>query len=88
MKTSRTGKEIRDKKILSLNELVYPELSYQIVGCAFEVQKELGFGYKEEIYQKAMSEMLKKNKLNFVSQVYYPVTFKERLLVKIFLIFW
>ena len=27
------------------DDLVYPELSFKIIGCAFEVYNELGYGY-------------------------------------------
>ena len=32
------------------------ELAYKIVGCAIEVQRELGPGLLESIYQKCMEE--------------------------------
>ena len=44
-------------------DLVYPELSYEIIGCAYDVWNELGPGHSEKIYQKSMAFMLKsKNK--------------------------
>ena len=36
-------------------DLVYPELSYVIVGCAFEVFNEIGPGHMELYYQKALA---------------------------------
>ena len=40
-------------------DLLYPELSYEIVGCAYEVFKELGYGHPEKIYQQAMAIMFR-----------------------------
>ena len=40
---------------LKRKDLLHPELSFKIIGCAFEVHNELGYGFKEVIYQKALS---------------------------------
>jgi GxxExxY protein len=36
-------------------ELMYPELSYKIVGAAMEVHKHLGNGFLEAIYDEALA---------------------------------
>jgi len=69
------------------NDLVYPELSYQIVGYAFEVFADLGPGHSEKTYQKAYAVMLKKNNHEFKEQVYYPLRFKDEIVSKGFLDF-
>jgi GxxExxY protein len=48
--------------------VLYPELSYQIVGAAFAVCNELGVGYKEVYYQRAFAEELSKRKIPFVQE--------------------
>ena len=63
-------------------DLIYPELSYKIMGCAFEVFNELGYGYAEKEYQKALAISFKKQKIAFKEQVYFPVTFQGELLKK------
>lgn len=40
-------------------DLLYPELSYKILGKAFKVWSELGFGHKEIVYQRAIANILK-----------------------------
>lgn len=62
---------------LKRKDLIYPELSYQIVGILFEVHNELGPGHHEKYYQRAIAEGLKKCKLSFQEQVYTPLTFKD-----------
>jgi GxxExxY protein len=69
---------------LRRDDLVYPELSYQIIGCAYEVFNELGFGHAEKIYQKAMSLALKNASLNYNEQLYTPLKFKAAVVGKKF----
>ena len=56
--------------------VIYPELSYRIVGIAFTVYNELGFGHLEKIYQRAFAKELAIEELPFKEQVSYPVLYK------------
>lgn len=69
---------------LKRDDLVYPELSYKIVGFSFEIFNQIGGGHKEVIYQKAYAMILKENKINFKEQVYYPVRFMGKTIGKNF----
>ena len=68
-------------------DLLYPELSYEIIGCAFEVFNELGSGHSEKYYQKALSICFRQAPLNFQEQAYYPLKFKNEIVGKNFLDF-
>ncbi|MDP3740724.1 MAG: GxxExxY protein [bacterium] len=57
-------------------DLIYPELSYQIVGVLYGVYNELGHGLEEKIYQKATGLGLKEAGLKYTEQVYSPLKFK------------
>lgn len=46
-------------------EIIYPELSYKIVGAAFKIFNEFGFGLDEKFYQKAFCSDLEKAKITF-----------------------
>jgi len=59
-------------------DLIYPELSYQIVGILFEVYNQLGPGYPEKYYQKAVANELERCGLVFKEQVFVPLRFKEK----------
>lgn len=63
-------------------DLVYPELSFKIVGCAFEVYNKLGFGHAEKYYQKALSIELTDKKIPFKEQVYFPLRYNDEIIGK------
>ena len=55
--------------------LIYPELSYQIIGCAYDVFNSIGPGHSEKIYQKSLSVSLDEGQLKYSEQVYYDLKF-------------
>lgn len=59
-------------------------LSYEIMGCAIEVHKELGPGLLESIYEKCLVFELNKNGFNVVNQLSIPIKYKEFELDSIF----
>ncbi len=61
-------------------DILFPELSYQIVGCAYKVWRELGYGHLEKVYQKGMAEALRSSKISFVEQFSMPVFFGNRII--------
>jgi GxxExxY protein len=63
---------------LRRNDLIYPVLSYSIVGILFEVYNNLGPGHKEKYYQKAVAVAFRAAKTSFKEQVYSPVIFKDK----------
>lgn len=56
--------------------VIYPELSYQIVGILFTVYSELGPGYKEIYYERAIARELEETKLAYRRQLPYTLTYK------------
>ncbi len=69
--------KITEGKTIKREDLIYPELSYQIIGVAFDVYNKLGYGHKESVYQKALAISFKNSNLPFKEQVYSPVVFGE-----------
>ncbi|HLG33922.1 MAG TPA: GxxExxY protein [Bacteroidia bacterium] len=49
------------------DDLIYPELCYEIVGCAYDVYNSLGTGLKESTYQKALGISMR-NKNHIVEE--------------------
>ncbi|MEK9180235.1 MAG: GxxExxY protein [Patescibacteria group bacterium] len=72
---------------LRRNDLLYPGLSYQIIGCAFEAHNQVGGGHKEVVYQRAMAQSLRDINLKFEEQVYFPIKFKDKIVGKGFIDF-
>ena len=81
---SRTNERI---KTPNRNDLVLPETSYTIIGCAFDVYNELGHGHHEKYYQRALAEALTDAKLRIKQQVYYPLQYHDKIIGKQFLDF-
>jgi len=65
-----------------MGELIYKELSYEIMGCAFNVFKELGFGYREKYYQRALAEELKKAKIKFEKELAVKLWYDGKIIGK------
>jgi GxxExxY protein len=72
---------------LRRDDLVYPELSYKLIGYAYEVFDELGPGHSEKTYQRSYAVMLRINAHQYAEQVYYPVRFKGEIVSRSFLDF-
>ena len=53
---------------------------YDLMGAAFEVYNELGYGMAEDVYQSAMEVELGLRKINFVAQAQLDIYFKGHLL--------
>lgn len=67
-------------KPIQNQELLYPELSYKLVGLAYTVFNELGHGHLEKVYQKAYAKELKDAGILFKEQVSYKVIYKEEVI--------
>lgn len=59
-------------------DLLYPELSYQIVGAIFAVWKVLGPAFKESVYQKALEEEFSKIGIPYKSQKQIPIFYNSK----------
>jgi GxxExxY protein len=73
-----------DQNIRKKDSVIYPDLSYKIIGCAFSVFRELGWGYSEKDYEKALEIELSKNDIKYERQRYIPVQYKGQLISKYF----
>ncbi|MDI9358780.1 MAG: GxxExxY protein [Phycisphaerales bacterium] len=56
------------------------KLTYQIIGCAIEVHKNMGPGLLESVYEACLIDELIENGLNVKSQVKIPLYYKDKAL--------
>lgn len=69
------------------DKLVYPEISYRIVGLLYDVHNKIGGGHKEKYVQSAIEILLKKNKIIYQKELLCPLIFEGKTIGKYFLDF-
>lgn len=63
-----------------MNEFLYKELSYKIIGLAMEVHRELGAGFLEKVYENALMILFEENKIGAKQQEKIKVRFKGQII--------
>ena len=67
------------------NKIIYPQMSYKIIGCLFEVYNQCGGGHRESFYQKAFCKELSLNGIMYKEQVAVNIEYKGEILERIIL---
>jgi|SRR3989338_132063 len=65
-------------KQLRRSDLLYPDLSYEILGCCFHLYNELGCGHKELYYQNALARALEKVGLHYEREKRFDLLYDDR----------
>ncbi len=65
-----------------MDNLLYREEVYAIVGAAIEVHRELGNGFLEPVYQESLQLELASRSIDFQAQVKLELFYKNHLLEK------
>lgn len=60
------------------NKVVYPELSYKIVGILYGVYNDLGYGYQEKYYQRALTTAFNREKIKIKSQLCVKLIYQNQ----------
>lgn len=63
---------------LRRQDLIYPELSYGIMGILFSVGTEMGYGYKEKSYQKAIENSFKDAGIKYEKELPVRINYKGK----------
>jgi GxxExxY protein len=72
--------ELRELKKKGIGgEILYRDLSYQIMQAVFEVHNSLGPGFKENIYEQALAYELGLRHIPFERQKEITVCYKDRI---------
>lgn len=68
-------------------ELLYKDLTEQIIAICFQVYNQIGYGYPEKIYQKAIELEFKKIGIDYKREVYSKILYDGQIVGKFFLDF-
>lgn len=63
-------------------EYKHSELTGKIIGCAMEVHKNLGYGFPEIIYQRALEFEMQNQNINFLKEKEITVYYKDKIIGK------
>jgi len=67
-----------------MEELVYKEESYKIIGCCMEVHKTLGKGFLEIVYKDALEYEFKMNNIPYMREKEFEIPYKGIILPRKF----
>jgi len=70
-----------------MEDVVYPKLSYKIMGFLFSVHNRLGSSFEEKYYQRAIESLLIENKIKFDKELKANIIFGGNKIGKYFLDF-
>lgn len=56
-------------------DLILPELSYRLVGYAFKIFNDIGYGHPEKLYQDAYSKLLLMESVPFAKEQIIHLTY-------------
>ncbi len=78
---------MQKQAVIYKSDLLYPELSYQLIGVLFDVYLNLGYGYREVQYQKAIEIALKSSGVKYHREYPIKLLYKGEFLTTNFLDF-
>ena len=65
-----------------MNELLYKDETYKIIGACFEVYKKMGFGFLEPVYQECLEIEFDYQNILFFSQKRLKLKYRDIVLKK------
>lgn len=68
-----------------MNDIVYKEESFKIIGVCMRVHSELGSGFLEAVYQEVLEKEFKMNNIPFQRQVKLSITYNGEKLKKYYI---
>lgn len=76
-----------NNQIKANERIIYPQLSYKLMGILFKIHRRLGNLYQEKYYQRAIEVELKKNKLFYEKEVLIKLSYADSNIGRYFLDF-
>lgn len=68
-------------------KVIYPELSYKIVGVLYKIHRELGSRYQEKYYQRAAAIAFDQEGLKYQREIKVDLKFDDKIIGKYILDF-
>jgi GxxExxY protein len=65
-----------NKRIATNSNLVYPDLSYQVMGILFKIHNRLGPNYQERYYQRAVKIELDRERVPYEKEKPVPLRYE------------
>jgi len=65
------------KAIIEITQKYLDDVTYEVIGAAIEVQKQMG-GDWESVYHQCMIEEMRYRKINFLTELKIPVFYKQK----------
>lgn len=60
------------------NDLIHCDLTRKIISCCFEVIREIGSGFLENVYKNALFIVLKQNGMRVSTEQVFEMVFRQR----------
>lgn len=60
-------------------KLIYADITYKVRGAIFNVYNQLGYGHKEQVYQKALEKEFSEINLPFKREISLNVSYKNEI---------
>lgn len=70
-----------------MGKLLYEELTEKIIKSCFDVYNQMGYGYPEKTYQKALETEFNKKKLDYKRELYSKILYDGKVVGRFFLDF-
>lgn len=64
-------------RIYTDSKLIFADLTYKVRGAIFEVYNTLGYGHKEEVYQKSLAKEFERRQIPFKKETNLQVKYKN-----------
>lgn len=70
-----------------MTDLIYKDLSYKIVGFAYNIDNQLGCGHEEKVYADVLEKIFKTEKIKYKRELYCPVKYEGEVISRKYLDF-
>lgn len=70
-----------------MSKFKFADDTYPLIGIAYKVFNDLGYGYQEKYYQRAFARELDEVGFKYGRELYFPITYQGKIIGKYFMDF-